>query len=187
MTTINELKTQLKGGLRKNKYQIIFSPPGNFISSEKLNLLCKSAAFPERAISVAEVTHYGRRYYLRGDTTYSGTWNVSFYDDANMNIRRIFDYWMVMIDNSRKTIQAAPMAGKITEDYQREIEIWQLDANQNQVYGSVIHNAFPVNLESITYDDSETDSLVECNVTFQFSEFEPVSNMTIDISNSGIV
>ncbi len=176
MTTINDLKTQLRGGLRKNKYQIIFQPPGNFLTSEKLNLLCKGSSLPTKTISNVDVFHYGRRYSLRGETIYDPAIELTFYDDDKMNVRRIFDYWTYLIDNSRKTGESSPMTDAFNEpNYQRDIEIWQLNSLQNRVYGYTLFNCFPIQPGVVTYDDSENDSLVEFNVTFQFSEFEPIT------------
>ena len=176
MTTINDLKTQLRGGLRKNKYQIIFNPPGDFMTSEKLNLLCKGSNLPDKVISVVEVFHYGRKYAMRGETTYNTSFDLTFYDDDNFNVRRIFDYWLTLIDNSKKTVEASPAPSAFNEpNYQRDFEIWQLDANQNRVYGYIMHNCFPTTMGTVTYDDSETDSLVEFNVSFSYSEYEPIT------------
>lgn len=63
-----------------------------------------------------------------------------------------------------------------TVDYQTLINIWQLDAVGNKVYGYQLQNAFPKSLGEITYDDSEQDSIVEYTVTFAYSEFIPLQN-----------
>ena len=175
MTTINDLMLEMHGGLRRNRYQILVDPPGNFISSQKLNILCKGTSFPNRTIQSAEVSHYGRKYYLRGETNYGNTITFTFYDDANMNLRRTFDYWMSYIDDSRKTGQSAPMTNKVTNDYMRDLEVWQLDNNQKQLYGYTIYDAFPEDLGDITYSGDETDTVVEFNVNFKFSEFAPIT------------
>lgn len=63
-----------------------------------------------------------------------------------------------------------------TVDYQTLINIWQLDAIGNKVYGYQLQNAFPKSLGEIAYDDSEQDSIVEYTVTFAYSEFVPLQN-----------
>lgn len=57
-------------------------------------------------------------------------------------------------------------------DYQSELTVWQLDHSGKKVYGYQLENAFPSELGSITYDDSEQNSIVSYNVTFTFSEFK---------------
>ena len=61
----------------------------------------------------------------------------------------------------------------VLADYQAYMKVWQLDGEGNKVYGYEIQNIFPTSIGEVTYDDSETDSLVEFNVTFAFSEFDP--------------
>ena len=76
--------------------------------------------------------------------------------------------------NMFKNTLVASYYGTYSASYQTDVRIWQLDATGSKVYGYVLQNAFPVGIGEVTYDDSETDSLVEYNVTFAFSEFEPV-------------
>lgn len=75
--------------------------------------------------------------------------------------------------NMFKNTLVASYYGTYSASYQTDVRIWQLDATGSKVYGYVLQNAFPVGIGEVTYDDSETDSLVEYNVTFAFSEFEP--------------
>ena len=173
-STIELLKTQINGGLRKNKYEIYIDLPDNS-NGEKINLMCKASSFPERTISTVEYWHYGRSVSLRAETTYAKTWDVTFYDDSKMNIRRLFDKWMIMIDNSRKTTDIQPNIQAVNvQDYHTNIMVYQLDGEGNHVYGNILYYAFPTNLSQITYDDSENDTVVEFNVTFTYSEMAPI-------------
>jgi hypothetical protein len=101
MFTITDLKKHLGPGLglRKNKYLIEIPVPG--IEGRTLNILCQSAGLPERNITTTSVYRYGRRYTMRGETDYIGTYDVSILDDSNMAVRSIFDKWMRTIDNTK--------------------------------------------------------------------------------------
>lgn len=101
MFTISDLKKHLGPGLglRKNKYLIEIPVPG--IEGRTLNILCQSAGLPERNITTTNVYRYGRRYTIRGETDYIGTYEVSVLDDSNMNVRAVFDKWMRNIDNTK--------------------------------------------------------------------------------------
>jgi len=98
--TINELKKQLGTGLglRNNKYLLEIPVPG--IDASKLNVLVKSAGLPERAIATTDIFHKGRKYTIRAETDYKGTYEVTIIDDSDMNIRKKFDEWMKDIDDS---------------------------------------------------------------------------------------
>ena len=101
MFTINDLKKHLGPGLglRKNKYLIEIPVPG--IEGRKLNILCQSAGLPERNITTTTVYKYGRKYNMRGETDYTGTYEVSILDDSDMRVRNVFDKWMKKIDNTK--------------------------------------------------------------------------------------
>ena len=101
LTTISNLKAHLGGGLglRKNKY-LIEIPYGD-LDGEKLNILCQSAGLPEKAINTTIMWHKGRQYQVRGETNYTGSYEITVLDDSKMNLRKIFDKWMKKIDDSK--------------------------------------------------------------------------------------
>lgn len=98
--TITDLKKNLGPGLglRKNKYLLELPVPG--ISGETLNILCQSAGLPEKTIQTTTIWHKGRRYEMRGETNFSGTYEVSILDDSDMNVRKVFDKWLNKIDDT---------------------------------------------------------------------------------------
>lgn len=99
--TITDLKKHLGPGLglRKNKYLIEIPVPG--VEGRTLNILCRSAGLPERNITTTSTFHKGRKYNMRSETDYTGTYEISVLDDSNMQIRKTFDGWMKRIDNSK--------------------------------------------------------------------------------------
>lgn len=101
MFTISDLKKHLGPGLglRKNKYLLEIPVPG--IEGEKINVLARSAGLPERNIQTANVFHKGRKYNVRGETDYGGTYEVSILDDSSMHVRQVFDKWLTKVDNSK--------------------------------------------------------------------------------------
>lgn len=86
-------------GLRKNKYLIEIPIPG--ISGETLNILCRSAGLPEITNTTVTIFKYGRKYTMRGEADFTGSYEISIVDDSNMKIRKLFDKWMKLIDNTK--------------------------------------------------------------------------------------
>lgn len=99
--TINDLKKHLGPGLglRKNRY--ILEVPVPTVEGKTINLLCRSAGLPERNINTVTVWHKGRQYNMRGETDYIGSYDISILDDSEMRIRKLFDNWLKMIDNTK--------------------------------------------------------------------------------------
>jgi len=108
--SIESLKKHLGPGLglRKNKYMLEIPVPG--IDGAKLNVLARSAGLPERTITTVNMFHKGRQYNVRGETDYGTTYDVSIVDDSNMDIRKRFDAWLKLIDDS-KPANAGMFAG----------------------------------------------------------------------------
>jgi hypothetical protein len=100
--TITDLKKHLGPGLglRKNKYLLELPIPG-IAGGAMTNILCRSTGLPERNMATGEVWHKGRNYKVRGETDFIGTFEISVVDDSNMELRRMFDRWMRLVDNSK--------------------------------------------------------------------------------------
>lgn len=96
---INDLKKNLGPGLglRKNKYLIEIPIP----DGRQINILCRSTGLPERNIQTTTVFHKGRKYNVRGETDYVGTYDISILDDSDMKLRQMFDKWCERVDDSK--------------------------------------------------------------------------------------
>ena len=70
--------------------------------------------------------------------------------------------------------------------YQVDINIWQIDAGQKTVYGYKLQNAFPKSVGSVTFEDSDENTLTEFTVTFAFSEYIELRGTKEDLI-SGII
>lgn len=99
-TTISDLKKNLGSGLglRKNRYLIEVPVPGS--EGQKLNILCMATSLPERTIGTIDVYSKGRKYKVRGETEFPGTYNISIMDDSDMSIRKLFDAWADLVDQT---------------------------------------------------------------------------------------
>lgn len=100
MTTINDLKHNLAGGSRKNKFLIELT--FGSLDSSKFNCLCTSASFPSRQIQTVTVSRHGRKYPVRSETDYGNTYEVTVLDDNQLSLRQFFDSWLTYVDDSTK-------------------------------------------------------------------------------------
>ena len=100
MTTINDLKHNLAGGSRKNKFLIELT--FGSLDSSKFNCLCTAASFPSRQIQTVTVSRHGRKYPVRSETDYGNTYEVTVLDDNQLSLRKFFDSWLTYVDDSTK-------------------------------------------------------------------------------------
>lgn len=182
--TIQDLKKHLGPGfgLRKNRYMLEMPAPS--VNGETINILCRSTGLPERRITTTDLWHKGRRYTVRGETDYVGEFEVSIVDDSSMGLRKIFDNWLKIIDDSRPDKGATKQGASYESPgpsappdakYQVDINIWQMDRQEGYVYGYKLQNAFPKEVGTVTLDDSDENTLSEFSVIIAFSEFVPIS------------
>ena len=100
MTTINDLKYNLAGGSRKNKFLIELT--FGSLDSAKFNCLCTNAQFPGKQIQTVTVSRHGRKYPVRSETDYGNTYEVTVLDDNKLSLRQFFDSWLTYVDDSTK-------------------------------------------------------------------------------------
>lgn len=94
---------------------------------------------------------------------------------AFANPRQLLDFGAGLLDLNKEL----PIA-----DYQIDINIWQLDGNDEAIYGYKLQNAFPKAIGVVQLGDSEENSLTEFTVTFGFSEFIPLKGDKEDMLGS---
>jgi hypothetical protein len=180
--TITDLKKNLGPGLglRQGKYQLEVG----LAEGLQINVLCQATSLPERNMSTTSVWHLGRKYNIRGETEYPGTFEISLVDDSEMHLRTIFDKWMYNIDNSNFYLEGVDGTRKenITPienfgvGYQKDIIIWQLSNDaQTKVRGYKLQNAFPSSIGTVTLEDTDSTTLSQFSVVFTYSEFVPVT------------
>lgn len=100
MTTISDLKAALGDSFGvQNKYLVEI--PLDSYYSRTLNIMCKSAGFPVRNMQQTEVWRKGRKYNIRSETDYGGTYEINIIDIGGMKYRQLFDKWMKNVDNSK--------------------------------------------------------------------------------------
>lgn len=196
-TTIDQLRQAIGMGIRKNKYlvQIPLSNPTG--SGKLLNILCQATSLPERSNSSVSIFMAGRKYNVRGETEFPGTYDITVVDDKNATLRKEFDKWLNSVDNTSKGQQHISGEGKANVEtftetelttyeskYQHDVKIWQLDMFGNKIYGYVLQNCFPTSLGAIELGDASDSGLSEFSVSLTYSEMIPIISTEITESES---
>lgn len=168
---IAEIKSVIGSGARPNKYKVYLSFPtaieGIDSSTEgTVHILCKSAEIPNRSLGQIEVYNQGRKFVLPGDTNYSNSFNLGFYNTEEHNIRRAMLQWMKSIDH----FQANSHSG-VPSDLMTTVKVCQLDSAENETVTYVFKEVFPSEVSSINLGADSNDQIEEYDVTFTFSDW----------------
>jgi hypothetical protein len=186
MTTFNveRFKSALtNGGARPNQFAVQLSFP-TYVASQSLAVarapfLVSVAELPGQTVNPAIVQYRGREVKFVGDRVYA-PWTITVLNDAEMSIRTAMEQWMNgMEDYANKFGRLQP------SEYQRDMQVFQLDRNGNALKSYNIVNAFPVDLSPVALDFGANDQISTFTVTFQYQHFTTSNNPAGSIVNFG--
>jgi hypothetical protein len=126
--------------------------------SEETDLVyVKSASLPERSITNVQVPYMGLNFNIPGNATYpnSEAYNLTFYCDANSQIRQKFEDW------SRYVFNDANSTGYyFTPGPTSVIDLVQLDNNMNKVAQYSLIGVSPRSVGAIDYNIADGNGAV---------------------------
>ena len=170
MASIDDFKAQLKGGgARPNQFRVTIVPPIGIVTGlnvAKSSFLCKASKLPGQTLGEIEVPFRGRKIYVAGDREFE-TWNSTFLNDTDFNIRNAIERWMNGIND------LADNTGTIvSSDYQSDLTVEQLDRDGTTIKSYIFRNAYPLTLADIELSYETVNALEEFEVTWRYQHFE---------------
>ena len=171
------------GGARPNQFAVQLSFPtfvtGQALAVARAPFLVSVAELPGQTVNPAIVQYRGREVKFVGDRIYA-PWTITVLNDADMSIRNAMEQWMGgMEDYATKFGMMQP------SQYQRDLQVFQLDRNGNALKVYNINDAFPVDLSPVGLDFGANDQISSFTVTFQYQYFTTSNNPLGSIVNFG--
>ena len=170
MASIDDFKAQLKGGgARPNQFRVTIVPPIGIVTGLNVansSFLCKASKLPGQTLGEIEVPFRGRKIYVAGDREFE-TWNSTFLNDTDFNIRNAIERWMNGIND------LADNTGTIvSSDYQSDLTVEQLDRDGTTIKSYIFRNAYPLTLADIELSYETVNALEEFEVTWRYQHFD---------------
>ena len=170
MASIDDFKARLKGGgARPNQFRVTIVPPIGIVTGLNVansSFLCKASKLPGQTLGEIEVPFRGRKIYVAGDREFE-TWNSTFLNDTDFNIRNAIERWMNGIND------LADNTGTIvSSDYQSDLTVEQLDRDGTTIKSYIFRNAYPLTLADIELSYETVNALEEFEVTWRYQHFE---------------
>lgn len=186
MTTFNveRFKSALtNGGARPNQFAVQLSFPtyvaAQSIAVARAPFLVNIAELPGQTVNPAIVQYRGREVKFAGDRIFA-PYTITVMNDAEMSIRNGMEQWMNgMDDYAEKFGRLQP------SEYQRDVDILQLDRNGTILKSYKLVNAFPVDLSPVALDFGANDQISQFTVTLQYQHFTTSSNPLGGLINFG--
>ena len=167
---IDKLKSAVQdrsGFAHPNRFMIEFPAVKQYLPAEQtrdFDLFCESTSLPGRQTLTLDYTstrhtHKKPNGYQNEDITF--VFNVT----NDYFIRDIFNRWTNEVVN-RETYEVG-----FKNDYVTPIIIHQLDEQDNEVYTSVLRDAYPVSVQNIDLNQTTADSIQKLSVTMTYFDF----------------
>ena len=175
---VSQFLSTINQGIKPNMFSVDISFPGGgqFANNDRdlTNILCKSAALPGSNLGVIEVPFRGRTVKIAGDRTFD-TWTATFFADANMEVRGLFEDWANSINSHEGNTATRFLPNQGAEGYMADLYVSQLEKDA-EAGGSVIrtyqlHHCFPTNVSAIDLAYDSNDQISEFTVEWQYSFF----------------
>lgn len=171
VVTINDIKKNFyNGALYNSKYRLIITPPlyvnTNNIT-EKLVVLSKTAKMPEHKIGAEEIKIKGRPVTIKKQLELGNSYDVNVYEESSMKVRKILDRWIDMGDRLGYGGQRGYDNGNI--------KIYQLDGDNNEVYGVEFYDVFLTSISDISYDGTSAGEVISYNLSFSYSGWDVIN------------
>ena len=167
--SLAQLKNALGSVARPNKYRINFSIPAAVpVKSDLANadVLCKAASFPSMTIGQIEVWNQGRKLIIPGDTSFTNTWELTFYQTEDHALRKDLISWMVAADHFQTNTHSGNPNSILGE-----LSVEQLDSAGNATARYTFHNVFVSEVGEVTLGDDTQDTPQEFSCVFSFSDW----------------
>lgn len=166
--------TLTNGGARPNQFAVQLSFPtyvgGAASAVAKSPFLVTVAELPGQTINPASVFYRGREVVFAGDRQFA-PWTITVINDSELSIRTALEQWMAGIEDlANKTGRQNPV------EYQRDMDVFQLDRNGNILKTYKLVNAFPVEISPVALDFNANDTISNFQATFRFQHFETSNN-----------
>lgn len=170
---VNQLKALIGAAARPNKYRVTFDVPtavvyakDNHSTGRTFDILCKATTFPSMTIGQIELFNQGRKLIIPGDTSYTNTWTLTFYQTEDHAIRKAMIAWMKRADHWQGNSHSGEPSNVMTD-----LNVEQLDSDGNPTVMYTFHNAFVQEIGEITLGDDQQDTAMEFDVTFSFTDW----------------
>lgn len=181
---IDNLRMNLRDLARPNMFMCRCIPPSPIRTSDKytnssknsgfsliedefVTDLVKSTNIPSVEIGKIQISRMGNEIWVPGDSKF-GDLSVTFYNDADLNVRSFFHQWHIMyVNNYYEGVSSYyPLAMDGT------VIIEQLDNNFNVTYAIECRHAWPTTIGEIALSHETENSREEFQVTFAYSNYK---------------
>lgn len=164
------------GGARPNQFMVQMSFPTYVTTAAtavaRAPFLVNIAELPGQTVNPAIVQYRGREVKFAGDRIFA-PWTITVLNDSDFSIRNSLEEWMNGMDD-----YVAKVGRLSPYEYQRDLQVFQLDRNGNRLKSYNLTNAFPIEVSPVALDFGANDQISQFTCTFQYQHFTTAGSST---------
>lgn len=177
MSKLNEFISNVKMGMAKTSFftvQLTLPTALNNYEPAKSNmnkiiLFCEQAQIPGISFSTNQVRSYGEFREIPYEKLYEPV-QLSFYVDADMNVKKLFDSWIDLVQNT--TTRDFNYPNQYTTD---KIDIIVQDSMDAPKYTVSLNKAYPKTIAPIQLDYNSKDIMkMQVTMVYQYAKVSQV-------------
>ena len=175
--SLKSLNTNRNGLAKPTQFNMVFSLPAeiNTQAARDLSIMCQTSSLPTRTVTTLDYTGTQRHSY-RVPTGYAyDTITFTFLVGNDFFPKNIFDSWLNL------SVDPESYRVRYVSDYSSTITIYQLDSEENAIYGVQLNQAFPISMSPIELGAGLTDQVHNLSVTFSYYDYEVVDAALLDL------
>lgn len=159
---------------RSNRFAVMFSPPSGISSSSLNNILlfCDSVQIPGINYSTVQNRSFGEFREVPYEKLFEAI-NMTFYVDASMHVKTLFDNWINMIQNPETR------TFNYYKEYTSEMSIEVQDTINRTRYEIKLFECYPKTIAAIQLDNSSKE-LMKLSVTLQYKYWRAEPKEVLD-------
>lgn len=175
LTTLENFRSEVmaRNLARPNRFEVLIQLP-KALSSERgvengrlVSIFCESTTLPTKTIGVRQQKIQGPAYQRPVSIDYGGEGiTMTFLVDQQMIVKEFFDHWM------EKVISNYSFNVNYQDEYTSLIRIYQLNQQDERVYGVMLTDAFPRAIAQMDLNHSTQNQVHKLNVTFAYRKWE---------------
>jgi len=166
--SISAFKSSFRTDLaRPSRFDVIIPVPfiligSPIVDSRNLTYRCENAQLPGRTIATLDQKTYGPIEKFPYLSTYNDI-DLSFYVDDDMKQKYLFDAWLGYINTSSTNNYL------YKDEYATTLTINQYNVSNKRTYSVDLFDAFPISINQMDLDWSNTDAVHKMSVTFAYT------------------
>ena len=143
----------------------------NMNGQGQVQIACHTCTMPARTLQTYPHSQHCAPFRVPFSQQYEPV-TFSFYSGKHFRQRHFFDIWQTAVVNINDN------SLNFFVEYSQDVLIWQLDRNNEKMYGVTLYAAWPVAIGEVPYGYSQNNQVSNVTVTLEYKLWKSMNDKT---------